>query len=376
MTTKELLQLFIQELYMILSNMEITKYDDELKRFINNFLFEYDLDAQNVFEIMTKNSQNISYYYSSIIGIFYQFGIGCEADKIKAFEIFSNNVKNKQLYFDQEKNEETAFYKKLNEIVSQYFYSLFLYKDIIIDRKYNYKLHIKNAKKGNSVSQYFIGNYYYCGIGIITRNYSKAVEWYSKSSERGNAEAMCALGRCYFFGCGSIAKDKEKAFELFLKSAERGCRWALYMVGSFYDYGYNILKDENKAFEWYLKAAKKGHTSSQYLVAKYSKNEEEEYYWKKKAAINDHVDAQYELAEYYLSKNRKKAFRWYLKLANENRIRATCLVAKCYRDGIGTERNLVEATKWFKRYEFHWKMSITLDDFLNGSNINEMSIRI
>ena len=26
------------------------------------------------------------------------------------------------------------------------------------------------------------------------------------------------------------------------------------------------------------------------------------------------------------------------------------LVAKCYRDGIGTDKNLDEATKWFKEY--------------------------
>jgi len=36
-----------------------------------------------------------------------------------------------------------------------------------------------------------------------------------------------------------------------------------------------------------------------------------------------------------------------LKLANEKRKRAIYLVAKCYRDGIGTDKNLGEAVKWF-----------------------------
>ena len=31
-------------------------------------------------------------HYSSLIGLFYQHGIGCEIDKAKAFEIYSNAI--------------------------------------------------------------------------------------------------------------------------------------------------------------------------------------------------------------------------------------------------------------------------------------------
>ncbi len=72
-----------------------------------------------------------------------------------------------------------------------------------------------------------------------------------------------------------------------------------------------------------------------------------EFYWNRKAAINGNLDAQYELAKYYLNdsinKNERKAFKWYLKIADKNSPRAVYLVAKCYRDGIGTDKNL--ATK-------------------------------
>ena len=87
----------------------------------------------------------------------------------------------------------------------------------------------------------------------------------------------------------------------------------------------------------------------------YPKNEEKGFYWNRKAAINGDVNVQYELAEYYLDNsinvNESKAFKWYLKLANKNSPRAIYLVAKCYRDGIGTDKNLEEAIKWFKEYE-------------------------
>src|SRR5688572_11593747 len=77
----------LQELYIILLNREITETESnnyKVNEFINNFLFEYDLDPKIVFEIMTSNSQNIS-CYSSLIGLFYQQGIGCKVDEIKAF---------------------------------------------------------------------------------------------------------------------------------------------------------------------------------------------------------------------------------------------------------------------------------------------------
>ncbi|CAB4391866.1 unnamed protein product [Rhizophagus irregularis] len=380
----------LKELYTLLLDIEFKDDTDILNIFINNFLFDYDLDPKNVLEIMTSNSQNI-FYYSSLIGFFYQNGIGCEVDEIKAFEIFSNSVKNNQkallnhFTFDQ-KNESISFcnddIKELNEIITQYFYSLFLYKDIILNRRNNYKFYIKNAEKGDSASQYYIGNYHY-----IKKDYDKAIEWYTKSSEGGNIKATYSLGVCYNFGLG-IKKEEKKAFELFLKSAEGGYKYALNVVGYCYYNGYGILKDENKAFEFYLKAAKKGHGTSQYLVANWYndgkhvlRNEEKGFYWNRKAAINGNVNAQFELAEYYIdssiNKNERKAFKWYYKLANENKVRAIYLVAKCYRDGIGIDKNLKEATTWIKKYElskFFGKPQITLNDFLNGSDIDAFSI--
>ena len=157
-------------------------------------------------------------------------------------------------------------------------------------------------------------------------------------------------------------KNEKKALKLFLKSAKRDIDlrhiWSD-MVGSCYENGIGILKDENESFEWYLKAAKKGHGFSQYLVAKYynsggyiPKNEESEFNGNRKAAINNNNLGQYELVKYYLNnKNERKAFKWYLKLANKNSLRAFYLIAKCYRDGVGTDKNLNEATKWFKEYK-------------------------
>ncbi|EXX57741.1 uncharacterized protein OCT59_028835 [Rhizophagus irregularis] len=345
--------------------MENIEYEvDEIKEFINNFLFEYDLDPKNVFKIITSNSKNI-FCYSSLIGFFYQYGIGCEIDKIKASEIYFNVVKNNQketlnqIIFN-EKNETIIFcnddIKELNEIIIKYLYSLFLYEDIIMDKQNNYKFYIKSAENGDSASQYYIGNWYY-----IKKDYNKAIEWYLKSSEGGNIKAMYILGCCYEYEYG-VMKDEKKAFELYLKSAEGGYKHALSELGGCYYHGNcGTFEDKNKAFEFYLKAAEKGHASSQYLVASYyldgkyiPKSEEKWFYWNRKAAINGITDAQLELAEYYinhsLDKNESKAFKWYKKLANENILKAIQMVVKCYRCGIGTNKNSLEAFNWYRKY--------------------------
>ncbi|CAB5394789.1 unnamed protein product [Rhizophagus irregularis] len=226
----------LQELHdIILLNIE-DYTTDQLNEFIYNFLLEYDLDPKNVFEIMTNNLQHI-FYYSSLIGIFYQYGIGCEVDEIKASKIFFNTVKNNQkVIVPDQFTFDISFFdiKELNEIITQYFYSLFLYNDIILNKRNNYKFHIKYAEKGDSISQYHI---------------------------------------------------------------------------------------ENKA-KW--------------------------FYWNRKAAINGNADAQFKLAEYYTAnssnKNEDKAFKWYMQLANKKKLKAIYIIAKCFRDGIGTDKNLKEAT--------------------------------
>ncbi len=204
---------------------------------------------------------------------FNQRGIGCEVDEIKASEIFSNAVKNNrkeelnQFSLDQQ-NESIATFcndnhiKKLNKVILQYFYSLFLYKEFILCRKYNYKLHIKNAEKGDNVSQHFIGECYY---------------WAFKD-----------VGDCYYDGRG-ISKDENEAIEWYLKGAEKGDIYCQYLVANYYNYGKHVPKNEEKWF-----------------------------YWIRKAAIHGDIKAQYKLAEYYLNnsinKNESKAFRWSLKL--------------------------------------------------------------
>ncbi|RIA78676.1 hypothetical protein C1645_842657 [Glomus cerebriforme] len=51
------------------------------------------ISNKNIFEIITRIKYitfKYGYTYSSLIGYFYQYGIGCEIDEVKVFEIFSS----------------------------------------------------------------------------------------------------------------------------------------------------------------------------------------------------------------------------------------------------------------------------------------------
>ncbi|CAB5394786.1 unnamed protein product [Rhizophagus irregularis] len=259
----------LQELYVVFLDIE-DHNTLRLNEFIHNTLLEYDLDPKNVLETMKINSQP-DFSYSSLIGIFYQYGIGCEPDEIKAFEIFSNAVKNnkkeiiKKFSFDQ-KNEPITFcddnIKELNEIITQYFYSLFLYKDIILNKAKNYKLYVKNAENGDSISQYYLaakkGDFqcqylvakWYHNDGIHDpKNEENWFYWNRKVAINGNIHAQFELAE-YYLNSNSINKNEKKAFRWYMKLANDNEPRALYIVAKCYRDGVGTDKDLKEAIKW------------------------------------------------------------------------------------------------------------------------------
>ena len=108
----------------------------------------------------------------------------------------------------------------------------------------------------------------------------------------------------------------------------------------------------------------------------FQKMKKKDYIGIEKAAIYGNSDAQIKLARYYyINKNERKSFGWYLNSANKRSFFAICVVAQCYRDGVGTDKNLVEATKWYQIYKseidrkFDEEPLVTLNNFLNGSKL-------
>ena len=92
----------------------------------------------------------------------------------------------------------------------------------------------------------------------VTKDLTKAAEWYRKAAEQGLGSAQDQIGRCYEGGYG-VTKDLTKAAEWYRKAAEQGLGLAQYHLGRCYEGGHGVTKDLTKAAEWYQKAADKGY---------------------------------------------------------------------------------------------------------------------
>src|SRR5438034_3267327 len=130
-----------------------------------------------------QNHKETKFWFTSIIGFFYQYGIGCDIEKNKALELYllavgnekSLNQKFTNVYLLEKDDNEFDTMKNINIIVGKYLLSFFYYKDIILDK-------LKLSKYLES-----LGFCYQFGQGV-TKNHNKAFELYFKSANNG-----CAL---------------------------------------------------------------------------------------------------------------------------------------------------------------------------------------
>jgi hypothetical protein len=107
---------------------------------LSEFIIYIDKNVKTILELM-KNHKESETWFSSIIGFFYQHGIGCDNDKNKEFELYLlavNNEKSSSLKFtrlrslEEENVNEFDILKSFNIIIGKYLLSLFYYRDIIL----------------------------------------------------------------------------------------------------------------------------------------------------------------------------------------------------------------------------------------------------
>ncbi|CAB4392737.1 unnamed protein product [Rhizophagus irregularis] len=147
-----------------------------------------------------ENHKESKFWFTSLIGFFYQHGIGCNLDKEKALDFYLLVIDNEKIENDLS-NENFNLLKNKNIIIGKYLLLLFYYKDIIID--------IEDA-------QYNLAIHYMDGVEI-QKNEEKAFEWFLKSEQ---SEYLIANDK----------KEKEE-FEKLLKLAIADNLIALFHVG-------------------------------------------------------------------------------------------------------------------------------------------------
>lgn len=82
---------------------------------------------------------------------------------------------------------------------------------------------IRDAESGNTDAMAYLGNLYYLGnykLGI-TRDFSKALEWFVKAAPAGDGNVLFNIARIYERGSAG-ERDMETAFEWYTKAAAAG----------------------------------------------------------------------------------------------------------------------------------------------------------
>ncbi|RHZ60929.1 hypothetical protein Glove_350g98 [Diversispora epigaea] len=253
-----------------------------------NYVSEHNLNPVKILHKMIRYPSH--HWFTSLIGFFYQHGIGTVIDTQMAFKFF-NLAANERIHMKNISSNPSL--KK--------FYNI--NKEIGIIRL-AYTIYSKAAGEGSNIALNSIAYSYDYGLGI-ERNEEKAFELYLESAKKGNPVAQFNIIRCYFDGRG-IAKDKVKGFQLHLKSALAGNIYSINSTGDCYNTGIGVGVDKKEAFKWYFKGAKKGDPMAQHnlgLLYKYghgiNQDQVKAFEWCKKAAENDHIISQYAVGKYF-----------------------------------------------------------------------------
>jgi len=106
---------------------------------------------------------------------------------------------------------------------------------------------------------------YELGRGV-TRDLTKAFDYYRKSATQGFAAAQFNVGNMYAGGIG-VAQDSMESVLWFRQAADQGLAEAQYNLGLAYEIGRGVRTHAAQAITWYRLAANQGYPRAQYNLA-------------------------------------------------------------------------------------------------------------
>ena len=202
------------------------------------------------------------------LGYFYEKGIGCEKDLVKA----------RQYY------ELAAMH---GDVKAKYNIGLFYYRNRQYPQAFNL---VKEAADMNYGKALLLLAYFYEHANGTAQSYPLARECYVKALEAGEKGVYHHLGYCSYYGYG-VEQNFEEAFDYFYSGASEGEVECFYFLGVMYSKGEGIKKSLKQAFYWYQQGANAGDAKSMYNLAIYYENgisvaadKEKANYWLKRSA--------------------------------------------------------------------------------------------
>lgn len=222
------------------------------------------------------------------------------------------------------------------------------------------------------------------GLGVA-KDYDKAFQFYLQAADQNYAPAQNSLALMYWFGKGT-PKNLEKTIEYFQKAVKHNNLMACCHLARLYEDGFIKETDlENrsivleKVLSIDLVEPKKSsvYYQEQLLIYHLEKQWKSDCQLKMgchllKKQSEKAIPLLMELASpeaMFLigvhsenTKNEKKAFQYYQKAAQSNYQEALKKVAFCYETGFGTEINLIECLKWFRKAKMEKEVERVIKD--------------
>lgn len=196
----------------------------------------------------------------------------------------------------------------------------------------------KAANQGLDFSQYLLGTHYKDGTGV-DQNAQKALYWFEKSAEWGNSYAQFELSAIY-----DEKGDIKTSVEWLRKAAEQDHEIAQHNLGVAYVKGEGVERDFEKALEWFLKAKENGCEFSDGAIKKLREILQE------KEEVIDDAEKLFSIGMDHIRKKEYETAVGYLKrAADKGWAEAQYMLALCYKDGYGVEKDPRETVKWAEK---------------------------
>ena len=207
------------------------------------------------------------------------------------------------------------------------------------------------ANQGNIDAQFQLALMYETGEGLLQKNYSESLKWYSLAANQGHDDAITWLRL----------------------AANEGNSDAQYYVGYMYENGHGIFQDYVEAAKWYRLAADQGHVEAIDKIRELERKsipkdtgsqQTNKSNGKEKVSMSyDHIpqdisgktdpQAQCDIADGYyrgdgVAQDYTEAAKWYRLAADQGSGDAQSNLGNMYRWGYGVSQDYVQALQWYR----------------------------
>lgn len=232
------------------------------------------------------------------------------------------------------------------------------------------KWYLRSAEQGYPNAQDALGYCYEVGKGV-KKDQLQSLRWYEKAASQGFAPAQKAMGMYYYTDPQS--RDYARAVEWFTLSAKQGNKYALYYLGECYYYGYGLEANNITALKILHQAKNAGHPKADKLMHRIISRDPVAAFrfknWVEKQGELVSItgkeqipvfrtprtpEEQFELGNKYyngdgVEQNYQKAVQLYELAANAGHAWAQYSLGFCYCYGLGVTQNYELAVSLFRK---------------------------